>query len=332
MYKRTVIKDIKIAREIYPVVFIMGPKGVGKTSFAIDIAKNFYSFDDVHTYLSAKNDPYDFVSNLKTPCMIDEAQKIPEILTFIEKEIEKNREIGIKYILTSSVDMLKNNLLKNSLQNAAFLKFFPFTLKEICSKENENPVDDLFNKRFLDSEYSYIPRNEIIEHILKGGFPEVLKIKKNIYRFLWYANYTNIAILKNAIETFELRNYDKFLHLLTILAKSSADVINKSEIYQSAGIDNKTLDTYLKFLEDSFHITLLKSFKPLPEDKKIVKSPKLFFQDTGLLCYLLGIKSADELAKSPYVENIFMTFIFSEIIKHINTSDSLTNIFFTGPF
>ncbi|WP_245844743.1 ATP-binding protein [Persephonella hydrogeniphila] len=147
--------------------------------------------------------------------------------------------------------------------------------------------------------------------------------------YIWFSSYVSTYIEKDVMEVGEIRNIDKFLSLLNILASYSGNLLNKTKLSQSAGIDHKTLDHYLNLLQLVYQITIIRPFSK-NIGKRFIKSPKVYFNDSGLLSYLLGITSTEDLKGSLYFRNIFETFIFNELLKHTKYSLYPTEIFFYG--
>ena len=323
-FKRLLKPILKEAIQEFPAIFIAGARQVGKSTLSMELANNYVTFDDINAYLSAKNDPIGFINSLELPVILDEVQKVPEIFNVIKQKIDKNRKPN-QFILTGSINLLKFSAVKESLAGRlAIFELYPLSIYEIQNKK-ENLIEKLFTGKFL--EQKSISDIDIWEFILKGGFPEIHKIKTEKMKYIWFSSYVSTYIEKDVIEIGEIRNIDKFLNLLHILASYSGNILNKSKISQITGIDGKTLDNYLNLLQLIYQITILKPFSQ-NIGKRFVKSPKIYFNDTGLLCYLLGITSKEELLFSSYAGSIFETFVFNEFLKHAKYSWFPAEIYF----
>ena len=291
----------------------------------MELSNNYITFDDINVYLSAKNDPIGFINSLKTPVVLDEIQKLPELINVIKGKIDENR-IPNQFILTGSINVLRFSKVKESLAGRmAIFELYPLSIYELFNK-NENMIDNIFNGNFLNKKPS-LSYEELLEFIFKGGFPEIHKIKSDSMRYIWFSSYVSTYIEKDVMEIGEIRNIDKFLSLLNILASYSGNLLNKTKLSQSVGIDNKTLDHYLNLLQLIYQTTLIRPFSR-NIGKRFIKSPKIYFNDTGLLSYLLGLTSVEELRKSIYFGNIFETFILNELLKHSKYSIYPSEIFF----
>jgi len=291
----------------------------------MEFSENYITFDDINAYLSAKNDPIGFINNLKTPVVLDEVQKLPELMNIIKKKIDENRKPN-QFILTGSINVLRFSKVKESLAGRlAIFELYPLSVYEIINKKG-NLIEDIFNGKFINKKSS-LSYEELLNFILKGGFPEIYKIKSEKMRYIWLSSYVSTYIEKDIMEIGEIRNIDKFLSLLNILASYSGNLLNKTKLSQSTGIDNKTLDHYLNLLQLIYQITIIRPFSK-NIGKRFIKSPKVYFNDTGLLSYLLGITSTEDLKENLYFGNIFETFIFNELLKHSKYNIFPSEIFF----
>lgn len=148
-----------------------------------------------------------------------------------------------------------------------------------------------------------------------------------IAKHIWFSSYISSYIERDVRDIGELRNLDKFIRMFSILSSRSANILNKTDLSKDTGIDNKTLDNYLKLLEMVYQIYFLSPFSA-NINKRFVKNRTLYFTDSGVLCYLLGLSSEEDFNNSLYKGAVFETFIFSELLKSAKYSDRLTNLFF----
>jgi len=243
----------------------------------------------------------------------------------IKQAIDADRKPG-QFILTGSADILSFSRVRESLAGrVGVFELYPFSVCELLSCKN-NLIDSLVSGDIVNRE-SKLVDDAFLEFVLKGGYPEVHKIEEDRFRYMWFSSYVRTYLEKDVLELGEIRNIDRFLSLLNISASISGNVLVKSNISNDTGLDNKTLDKYLNILLLLFQITLLRNFS-LNVGKRFIKSSKLYFNDTGLLCYLLGIQSIEELKESRYYGNIVETFIFSELLKSIKYAGQNRELFF----
>jgi predicted AAA+ superfamily ATPase len=325
MFPRILTSQLKEAIKYFPVVLVTGARRVGKSTLVMKLLGNYITFDDITIYLSAKEDPISFVKSLEKPVILDEVQRVPEVLLPIKQDVDEQRKNG-SYILTGSANVLGfKNLADTLAGRMAILELFPLTSKEINGK-TEDVLEVLFNRTFSQMA-SDIDENFLIERILAGGYPEVNNIDTVGGRYLWFSSYITTYVERDVRDIGELRNIDKFFRTLNLLASRSAGILRKTDIAKSSGIDVKTLDNYLKLLKLVYIIYLL---KPYSENigKRFIKSEKIFFIDSGLLSHLLGITTKEEFLSSPYKGAIFETFVFSELLKAVKYSTVPSEIFF----
>jgi hypothetical protein len=321
-------------------VLLTGARQVGKSTLSAKLIENYITFDDINIYISATADPVTFIKTIKKPVVLDEIQKIPQIFETIKYDIDKNRING-SYLLTGSANVLTFKKTADTLAGRiALLELYPLSSKELSNK-NENIIDILFDGKFLnnsndkikykinniENQVNEIKYNKIINQIIIGGYPEIQKIDSEKARHIWFSSYISTYIERDIRDIGELRNLDKFIKMYNILSSRSANILNKADISKDAGIDGKTLDNYLKLLEAVYQIYFLSPYSA-NINKRFIKSQKLFFTDSGVLSYLLGVSSEKDFANSHYKGAIFETFIFSELLKSVKYSNKLTKLFF----
>ncbi len=327
-FKRLLMPILEEAIKEFPAVFIAGARQVGKSTLVMEISDNYVTFDDINAYLSAKNDPVRFINTLKIPVVLDEVQKVPEIFNVLKQKIDENKKAN-QFLLTGSINLLRFSNVKESLTGRLIIfDLFPLSIYEILN-QNGNLIENLFSGKFLGQKSSQ--PIDIFNFIFKGGFPEVHKIRNDKMRYIWLSSYISTYLEKDVMEFGEVRNIDKFLNLIHILASYSGNILNKSKLSQTTGIDNKTLDYYLNLLQLIYQITVLRPFSQ-NIGKRFIKSPKIYLNDTGLLCYLLGISSKDEMLLSSHIGMVLETFVFNELLKHSKYSLFPVEIYFYRTF
>ena len=152
-FNRLIKKLIKESLNEFPAIFIAGARQVGKSTLAMELSNNYITFDDINVYLSAKNDPIGFISSLKTPVVLDEIQKLPELINVIKRKIDENR-IPNQFILTGSINVLRFSKIKESLAGRmAIFELYPLSVYELFNK-NGNMIDNIFSGIFLNKKPS----------------------------------------------------------------------------------------------------------------------------------------------------------------------------------
>ena len=255
---------------------------------------------------------------------------MPEILTAIKMDVDKKRVNG-SYLLTGSSNIMAYKNIADTLAGRiAVLELMPLSCKELSSKD-DNILDALFSKKITEFSLPDIKNDNMIMQIINGGYPEIQKIDDPKGSYLWFGSYISTYIERDIRDIGELRHMDKFIRMFNMLASRSSQVLIKSDIARDAAIDSKTLDNYLKFLELTYQIFLLKPYSR-NINKRFVKSHKLFFTDSGIVSYLLGISSSQQLISSHYKGAVFETFVFAELLKAVKYAGQPAELFFYRTF
>ena len=323
MKKRTLESTLKIALMTFPVVLLNGARQVGKSTLALDNFKNYLTFDDGELRLNAKENPKGFLKNLELPICLDEIQKVPTILEYIKMHIDTNRVNG-NFLLTGSSNVLDHKDSKDTLAGRLCeLRLHPLSSKEKNDKPNENVIEKLLNRdlKLAKKDYS----DEIINHIIDGGYPEILELE-GLSKDLWFKSYIATYIERDARDLADIRDIDSFIKFVNILATRSGTILNKSSLSNDIGIKDITTENYLSIINRIYQATLLRPYF-INIGKTFVKSPKVFFNDTGVLCSLLRINSKEQLLNSPYSGQIFETYVFCELQKHLSYLQKSSQMF-----
>lgn len=311
MLKRHILADVQAYLMHFPSLLITGARQVGKSTLALQLGiENYVTLDDIATYQSAKADPKGFILSLTKPVIIDEIQRVPELFVAIKEQIDLDRRAG-QFVLTGSSSLQGFRSLSDSLAGRiGIVDLYGFNFSEIYAT-NFNVLDHLFS----DTHFSALAHSiDIPSHLIKGGFPEVQTITHAKTRMLWFSSYIRTYIERDLHDVGNIRNLDSFMSLYLLLALRSANLLNKSELAKESGIDTKTLDNYLSTLKNTYQVAVLKPWFN-NEAKRLVKMPKAFMLDTGILCHLLRVTNAEELNQSLQRGAIYETFILSELVK-----------------
>lgn len=323
MIERSIHPILKTALEISPIVLLSGARQVGKSTLSSELFSNYAILDDVDLRLLAIENPKGFLKRIEKPVCIDEIQKAPNLLETIKMEVDKERING-SYLLTGSANVLEMKKTKDTLAGRIIeLSLFPLSAKEQRGKPHENVVDKLFDRDFS---FSKIDSELIEEHIVLGGYPEPLKLDSELKRRLWFSSYISTYIERDARALGEIREINNFFKFFNVIAPRTASLLNKSKIAKDVGIKDVMVDNFLTILTQLYQVELL---RPYSENigKQFVKSPKLHMLDTGIACHMLRIKNAKALETSHYKGQIYETFIFSELKKHISFAVDNTDIY-----
>ncbi|MEA3352907.1 MAG: ATP-binding protein [Campylobacterota bacterium] len=323
---RTIMSDLKDYMKYFPVLLISGARQVGKSTLALHLdINNYITLDDINMYEMAKNDPKGFIENLDKPVIIDEVQRLPSLMITIKEFIDKDRING-QFILTGSASLQGFKDISDSLAGRiAIVELYPLSLKEKKSK-TDNIIDILsgdLNSHVLKK----YDNSSIVENIIDGGYPEILKIDNTKAKYLWFSSYIRTYIESDAKELANIRNIDKFITMYRLVMLRSGNLFNKSNLQNECGLDNRTFDIYFNVLEHTYQIQKLKPFFK-NELKRVIKTPKIYATDTGVLSYLLQITSKEEFESSHYKGDILETFVYDELIKAKTYATKNAEIFY----
>lgn len=324
MLDRSIKEKLLLALKISPSVLLTGARQIGKSTLSLELYKNYMTFDDGDLKLQVKENPKGFLKNIEKPVCLDEIQKVPNILEYIKIDIDNDRHNG-NFLLTGSANILDNKEVKDTLAGRIIeIDLYPLSIKEKNKKPNEDLIKKLLNGNFKVKKYDYY--DELISHILDGGYPEILNFSTIMEKSLWFSSYISTYIERDARDLGEIREIDSFIKFVNVTASRSGTILNRSSLSRDIGITDKTTENYLGILKRIYQGFLV---KPYFENigKQFIKSPKFYLGDTGVLSHFLKIKTKQELLKSHYCGAIFETFIFYELLKHISFSQENVDLF-----
>ena len=295
---------IELSRS-FPVVTITGPRQSGKTTLAKMAfpEKEYVSMEDPGIREYAENDPIGLLNQYPEGAILDEIQRVPDLLSYIQVIVDEKQINGF-YILTGSNQFEYIKSISQSLAGrTGILKLLPFSFNEI-----------------------YTNRETVVDEILYTGYyPRIFDQKIKPVHF--YTSYLMTYLerdIRNIIRVHDLSLFQKFVELC---AGRTGQVLNKNSLANECGISNKTIEEWLSVLETSFIIFRLRPYHN-NWNKRIVKSPKLYFLDTGLVSYLLRIESAQQIKNHPLRGEIFETFIVNEFLKRRLHFGNRENIYY----
>lgn len=281
----------------FPAVGITGPRQSGKSTLARMVFpdKKYVSFDDQTMRTLAASNPKDFISAFPDGAIIDEAQKVPEIFDAVKQNVDSTPYKPGKFILTGSSQFrLKSNMTDSLAGRAAFLKLLPFTAGELnrAGLMPDNPYDLIFG----------------------GQFPPLYDPTKRFVPYDWYESYIDSYLDLDVRDHINPSNLSVFRRFIQICAVYSGQMLSMDGIARETGVSAPTVKSWLSVLETSFIIHFL---EPDTNNlgKSLVKTPKLYFTDSGLLCHLLRLESKEDLLLSQYKGAVVETFAVSELIK-----------------
>lgn len=297
MIKRKAYESLMRLAEQFPVVAITGPRQSGKstlTKYAFP-NKKYISFDDKNYRDLAKSNPKDFLNAFPNGVIIDEAQKVPEIFDALKLIVDNEDFIPGKYILTGSSQFrLKQNITDSLSGRVGLLKLLPFSIQEL-------------------KEANLLPNNPY-DIFFKGFYPPLHDKNKKFYLDDWFENYIDTYLDLDIKDQINPNNLNAFRKFIQICALYSGQIINYDNISKDIGVSSTTIKSWCSILEASYIIHFLE-----PDSnnlgRTVVKTPKMYFIDSGLLCYLLRLESKEELLLDQHKGAVIETVAVSELLK-----------------
>jgi len=334
MIKRKLEPTILEMLNNFRIVAINGPRQSGKTTLAKLIAKKknitYYTFDEEDVYNTAKLDPNGFISYIsKDNVVIDEVQMIPELIPSIKMQVDEENRKGM-FLLTGSSDMFKNSKIKESLAGRMVsFNLYPLSYSEINNRDI-NIIDKLFNDDFyyFDVDFTTITNGSFVEAVINGGYPEIYTLSTKA-KYAWFESYIKSRITKDvqSIGDVDINKIASLTKLLQLLAGQISSLLNYKNIADKIKISDKTVRKYIEILEALYIIKLVPAYAN-NQLKRVVKSPKVHFIDSGLASYLLNVDVDGAMVKQGELYgDIVESFVYSELLKHKTTSDKRVNIY-----
>lgn len=306
MIERIAAVKLKQLASQYRVVTVIGPRQAGKSTLC-RLAfphKQVVNLEAPDVLELASQDPRSFFQAYPDGCIIDEVQRCPTLLSYIQTIVDEREQPG-QFILTGSHQLLLMDQVSQSLAGrTAILKLLPLASDEL--KQLDAGLD----------------LNQVL---FRGAYPEI--VNKTLNPTEAYSYYVQTYLERDVRQLQAIRDLSMFQNLLRLLAGRSGSILNMASLSSDLGVSEGTIKNWISVAEASFAVFRLKPYyRKL--SRQMVKSPKLYFYDTGLLCYLLGIRSAEQLATHPLRGSVFETYVVSECVKFLWNRARETNFYF----
>ena len=290
---RKIEETILEASKYFSVIAVSGPRQSGKSTLLTQLFPLYekYSLKDLNILDYAKNDPIAFLNQTDEGMFIDEIQRCPQLLDYIQGIVDNNPKRHFALSGNSNFEVMKN-LSESLAGRAGVFELLPMSIQEVTGK-----VD-------LDN----------LNQILYNGFYPSICTKKNIAKF-FYPSYVRTYLEKDVRDLLQIKDQIRFTKFLKLCAARIGSLFNASELGAEVGVSSKTISHWISVLQASYLITILPPYSEnIP--KRLVKSPKLYFNDLGLACYLLDIETPQQLDRDKMRGAIFENMIVMEAIKH----------------
>ncbi|MCX5810854.1 MAG: ATP-binding protein [Proteobacteria bacterium] len=284
---RLIESELKKASRSFPAIILTGPRRAGKTTLLRKLfpEADYYLVEDPDVISRLRTDPRSFLEDVRCPAILDEIQNVPELLSYVRTRIDRSPDKKGLWFLTGSQEApLMKGVTESLAGRAAIFNLLPLSQQE-TSKVS----------------------------LLKGGFPEVLAHPSA--GSIWFRSYVQTYLERDVRSVSSIRNLSTFRRFLSLVVSRCGQILNRTDLAAPLGVSVPTISEWLSILEVTGQIILV---PPFFENfgKRLIKSPKLYFVDSGLVCHLLGVESEKILNQSPFLGHIFEGFVASEIVKH----------------
>lgn len=286
-------KEIEEAAKKYPIVTILGPRQSGKTTLVRQTFPNkpYINMESIHIKELAKSDPISFLDRYPEGAVFDEIQEVPTLLSYIQVRVDTSHRKG-EFILTGSHQLELNEAVSQSLAGRVMiLHLLPLSLEELSMAGIDKPLDKI---------------------LYEGCYPRVHA--DGLDPTKTYASYVRTYIERDIRKILQVHDLNLFQKFMVLCASRVGQIFNKENLAGEVGVSSKTIGHWLSILEACYIIYRL---PPYFESfgKRVVKSPKIYFCDVGLVAYLLGIETIEQMTRDPLRGNLFENLVVNELLK-----------------
>ena len=277
----------------FPVVSVMGPRQSGKSTLLRNAFPDYeyLNLERSNVRKSAQDDPVGFIASRSDKLFIDEAQYAPDLFPELQAAADERGTMG-QYLLSGSQNfLLRKDITESLAGRVGILRLLPLSFSELAAAQPERTVD---------------------EFMFRGGYPHLYEV--DMPAGVYYRSYMDTYVQRDAAELLDVRNLPVFGRFIRLCAQSAGQLVNVAHLAVEAGVDSRTAREWLSVLETSYIVFMLQPYAANVR-KRLVKTPKLYFYDTGLLNYLLGIADVETLIGHNKRGDVFENFIISETMK-----------------
>lgn len=320
LYPRGAASRVREAMNDTPVVLVNGPRQCGKTTLVRSMfgtERAYFTLDDETTLASAKTDPVGFIRQVDT-AILDEVQRAPELLRAIKNTVDADRRPG-RFLLTGSANVLALPTASDSLAG----RMEVVTLLPLALSETRQGKGNFLDRAFagdIATPTNALIGQALIERVLIGGYPDMISRTNPRRRSAWAREYIRAIVERDVREIADVERLDQMPQLLRALAHHSGQLLNFAQLAGQVGLDDKTARRYIGLFENLFLVRRIQPWFRNPL-KRLVKTPKLFFLDSGLLATLTGVTTDRILRDRSLFGALLETFVANEVFRLATWSD-----------
>jgi uncharacterized protein len=324
MYTRHLTPLLLDALADTPVVVVNGARQSGKSTLVQTVAaaqvdapaRQYLTLDDTVVLHAAQGDPAGFINGLQGPVTLDEVQRAPGLFLAIKAAVDRQRQPG-RFLLTGSADVLLLPGIADSLAGRMeVLSLWPLSSAELAGSPVFNRADWLFNGDWAALKVPACERAVLISRLVEGGYPDAVARGSARRRATWFDSYVQAILQRGVRELANIEQLTEVPNLLRLLATRSGSLLNFAELARTAGLPQTTLKRYFALLEMLFLVVRVSSWERNP-GKRLVKAPKVYLPDVGLLNHLQGESAESLLARTGLPGAVVETLVLSELLKHL---------------
>ena len=307
MIKRHITTQINRLKKVFPVLAVTGSRQSGKTTLLREMFPKYeyFNLENLELLTFVENDPVGFINQHQNRVIIDEVQRVPKLLSCIQVIVDEQKQMG-NFIISGSENLLLSEKIDQSLAGrAAYVQLLPLSNQEL-------------------SDAGLLKAN-LYQQIFTGSYPAIYDRKANPIDY--YDQYIATYVERDLKQISNVANLSLFRKFLALLAGRIGQLVNMSSLANDVGVSVMTIENWISILEASY---LVYRLQPYYQNfgKRYIKSPKIYFNDTGLACRLLGISSPAELQKHFLIGGLFENFIIMEVKKHLANFANSANLYF----
>ena len=307
MITRNAEQTIRTLLRGFPIVTLTGPRQSGKTTLAKAVFSDrpYASLEDPDVRQAAQDDPRSFLERFPDGAVLDEVQRCPGLLSYLQTIVDADRRMGL-FILTGSQQFgLMSGITQSLAGRTAFVELLPFSVTELMNADK-------------------LPAS-IDSMLLTGGYPPLYD--RDVPPSAWFGAYVTTYIERDVRQLLKIQELETFHRFVRLCAGRTGQLLNLSSLATGTGITHNTAKAWISVLEASYLIHLVRPHHA-NFNKRLVKMPKLYFYDVGLASWLLGIRTAEQMETHPLRGNLFETFVIAELVKSRFNHGERPNLYF----